>query len=207
MSNRLDIINAMLRITGEFSVDSELENHPDVVTCKAILDSRRREELGAGLWFNIVTMTLFRSPAGEILYSADNVLALDATNVYTNVSLRNGKLYDNDNNTFIFAEDIEVEMIIDMSEEEIPPLALAYIKWLSVLEYAGIQQITGEPIKAAQTSLQRAEKLYSAEKFRKADVSFNDNPLAQRMFAFRRKFSTTRQNNYNGTSGSKLRKL
>lgn len=198
----------MLRISGEFAVDTELDNHPDVVTCRAILDDRRKEEQSAGWWYNtIVSKTLFRDSNGKIAVPV-GTLSLDADNISTNVSIRGSYLYDNDNDTFKFDSDIVVTMVLDVPEDEIPPIALAVIKWKAVLEYAGDEQVTGTVVQSAQASLAEAERRLVAERYRKTDTNFNNNPMSRRLFAFRNKFTTQRRYGYNGSAGvnSKLRK-
>lgn len=198
----------MLRISGEFAVDTELGNHPDVVTCRAILDDRRKEEQSAGWWYNTITSkTLFRDSNSKIVVPV-GVLSLDTDNINTNVSIRGSYLYDNDKDTFIFDKDVIVTMVLDLPEDEIPPVALAVIKWKSVLEYAGAEQVSGTVVQSAVASLQEAEGRLVAERYRKTDVNFNNNPMARRLFAFRNKFTTQRISGYNGSAGvsSKLRK-
>lgn len=206
MSAQLDLINAMLRTVGEFAVDSELDSHPDVSTCKAIIEDQRKSLLGKGYWFNNPTVDLFPTVNNEI-FIPDTTLTVDATDTTRNVSMRGDRLYDNDNDTFTFTDKINCEFVLDIPElDDIPYVALMVIKWRSVLEFAGIQQVTGEPIKNAQGFLVDAENNLTAERYRKADTNWNNTPLVQQMFAFRVKGSTTRKRGYTGAGYSRLRK-
>lgn len=205
MSTRLSIINAMLRITGEFAVDSTLDNHPDVVTASALLDDERKDFLGEGFWFNTHTLDLFPDVNGFI-YVPDGTLALDATDINVDVSIRGNRLFDNNNNTFVFTGKVEVEIIKDMVEDEIPPLAVSVIRYNSVLTFAADNQITGEPIRNAENKLAQALLRFNSEKYRKADVNFSNNKLNQRMQAFKRHYSTDRRSTFRNHRISKVKK-
>lgn len=205
MGSRLKIINAMLRIDGEFARDTELDTHPDVAFCSAILDDTTEEVLGRGWWFNERIVTLNVNGAGEILVP-EGTLTLDATDSSIEVSILDGKLYDNINQTFQFSNPVEAIIIYNLPEESLPPVMYHYIKWLAVIEYAGISQITGEIVQTAQVKFVQAESNLSTERYRKADTNFNNNPMAQRINAFRVKFSTTRKRGYSGSGYSRVQK-
>lgn len=205
MNNRLNIINAMLSIVGESAVDSLDTAHPDVVSASAFLDSNRSEILGQGWWFNKRTMTFTRDINGHI-YIPATTITVDSTDNSKNLAIRDGKLFDVDNQTYIFTENQELETVVDLTEDEIPPVPLAVIKHSSVVEFAANSQVTGLAVNIAMGRLEKAEERLNALRFRHADTSFSNNVLNQRMQRFKNHYAGTKKSGFYGRYSSKLKK-
>lgn len=206
MNPRLRIINAMLRIIGESAVDSLDTAHPDVVSAAEVLDSNKEEILGQGWWFNKFTVTLTRDING-IIHVPANTMSLDSTNPSHNYTIRDGKLFDMGNQTYIFTENQEVEIIFDLPEEEIPPVALSNVKHTAVVEFAAVNQVTGNAVNVAMEKQAKSEERLNALRFRNADVNYSDNMMNRNMQRFRNHFSTTRKSGFYGSYTSKLKKM
>jgi len=186
MGARLDIINNMLSMAGEFTADADTDSHPDVVTCGRILDKVRKQILGKGWWFNTITMTLGVNASDQIEVP-QSAMALDATDPARNVSIRGAVLYDHDNNSLTFTDGVECEVIQDLDEDDIPPIALSYIEWCAVVRFLAVQQVTGEPVADAKTAKADALVDLNAERYRKQDTNFNNTPMGRRMKTFQRR--------------------
>lgn len=179
--NKLNIINAMLRVIGEFAVDSELDSHPDVSICSEIIDSFKDEILSNGWWFNKKIVSYNLNTDGTISIPS-TVIHLDATDTNRNVNIINGKLFDVDNNTYVFTKEVELSIISDLDILELPPVMFNYLKASCVVEFAGISHVTGTALQRAQVREAMALRALEKASLNKLDINFSNHRLKQRLY-------------------------
>lgn len=143
MTTKLEAINRMLTAVGQAPVVSLDIANPEIGTAVTILDSVNREVQGEGWHFNSEVKYPFTPNAnGEILIP-ENVLQL-SDNKYENdeqyqTVIRNGKLYDKINHTYIFPTNktIKCDVVWLFDFEDLPQVFKDYITQRAARVFAG----------------------------------------------------------------------
>lgn len=168
---QLQVINAMLASTGMTALTANDSNHPLYKKALAKMQEVDGEFQNIGWWFNTKVVTLAQNGSGEVPFASNavHVDPVDTTKLYV---MRELKLYDLENSTFIINEDVEVRIMYQLPFEELPPMAQTYLKdyarYLYYLDQEGNQPKLGEYKEAAQ----RSKALLDREHLKNADVNF-----------------------------------
>lgn len=139
--SKLEAVNEMLLAIGQAPVNTlEVAGIRDVSVAEQILDNVSREVQSSGHSFNTFTET--KSPdVNGFIPVPDDVLSIDATDPRTEViSLIDPndtfhKLFDKEDNTFVFDKDVECEVVKLLPFESIPQHARRYILAMAKLRF------------------------------------------------------------------------
>lgn len=128
--SELEAVNLMLSTIGETPV-STLESSGDlnVSIARQMLYDVSREVQTEGWYFNTeVKYPLPRNSDGAINLPA-NLLGLDLTDDYYNVDAtpRGSRMYDRTNHTYVFTQDLEADLTLFLTWNELPQAAKQYI--------------------------------------------------------------------------------
>lgn len=176
--SKLEAVNEMLLAIGQAPVNTlEVAGIRDVSVAESILDNVSREVQSSGHGFNTFTETKSPDVNGNILIAAD-VLAIDATDplidviamVDTNDSAL--KLYDKEDNTFIFDDDVECEVVKLLPFESIPQHARRYILAMAKLRFQA--SVVGSDM---LNNLIEQELGMAYAEFRRAELLQQDNNI------------------------------
>lgn len=129
LTTELDAVNLMLDAIGAQSVNSTADTSADVAKAVQRLNQTNREIQSQGWHFNSDTRyALARTVAGEYVVPT-NVLRIDASDDFPaeDITIRTGKLWDKNRNTFVFDRDITFDIIWLFPFEELPEAARNYI--------------------------------------------------------------------------------
>jgi len=131
LTSKLDAINSMLIGVGEAPVNTLNSGLQEAEIAAITLDTISREVQSAGWSFNTdIRYTLSTNSLGHIPVPS-NCLQIDTTSLRrdydTDIVLRNQKLYDRTKNTFVFTDEVVVDMVQLFEFEEIPEVARRYI--------------------------------------------------------------------------------
>lgn len=129
LSTELGAINIMLNTIGELPINSlaETAGFGEADIAKRILYETNREVQSLKLSFNTkLNYDLVPNVNNEILLPA-NTLRVKASNVGDSFVERNKKLYNRNDNTFIFEKNATVDISELLNFEEIPEYARNYI--------------------------------------------------------------------------------
>ena len=121
----------MLIGVGEAPVNTLNSGLQEAEIAAITLDTISREVQSAGWSFNTdIRYTLSTNSLNEIPVPS-NCLQIDTTSLRrdydTDIVLRNQKLYDRTKNTFVFTDEVVVDMVQLFEFEEIPEVARRYI--------------------------------------------------------------------------------
>ena len=121
----------MLIGVGEAPVNTLNSGLQEAEIAAITLDTISREVQSAGWSFNTdIRYTLSTNSLGHIPVPS-NCLQIDTTSLRrdydTDIVLRNQKLYDRTKNTFVFTDEVVVDMVQLFEFEEIPEVARRYI--------------------------------------------------------------------------------
>jgi hypothetical protein len=131
-STELEAVNAMLAIIGESAIntiDDAQPLPPDAEMALFLLRLVAREVQSLGWFFNTeIEYPLTRAGDGTITCPANTLrCAVKKRYQSKNVTTRGLKLYDRDNHTFVFTDDIKVELVLLLSWDDLPEAARNYI--------------------------------------------------------------------------------
>lgn len=133
MTNRLDIVNAMLAVNGEAPVDST-STDPAAIQADNALERINKKVQSRGWWFNKEDMKLSPNLAGEVILP-QNTLSADPVDSRSAYVKRGTKLYDRKYNTANIGKDVLCTIVLQIDIEELPELAAMYIMDKAVKEY------------------------------------------------------------------------
>lgn len=137
--SKLGAVNLMLGWVGNSPINSldsagRLgEQAESLINTKTDFEQQRR------WWFNVFSETLTPDLNGEITLP-DNALEVDPKNKYDNLfSMLEGKLFNKSTNTFIFENDVEVEILYCFDFEDLPYAFQYYITMSSAKDLYGFR--------------------------------------------------------------------
>ena len=132
--SQIDLINRVLLGIGEAPLedDTVIDLIPigtDVDIAKRTVNKTTREVLSQGWFFNMDYDYKLVPDSSGFITVPPNVLRVDfgATEFKYQYSLRNGKIYDNINHTFVIDKDLIADLIYLVPPEELPVEAYEYI--------------------------------------------------------------------------------
>ena len=127
-TTKLKAVNIALQSAQIATVESLSSGDVDAEVAEIILDENTVEVQTRGWHWNTETMTLSPDQNGNIILP-DNFLKVDAVDRNVNVIQRGTKLYDLDNNTFVFENKVELIAVVGLEYEELPETARRYIAY------------------------------------------------------------------------------
>lgn len=135
--NELQIVNSMLSLIGELPVESLLEDHGYVPSCRDIIAESLRFILTKGWWFNTECGNLPADVDGEVLIPSDALeLRIESGYASTYVQ-RGGRVYDTSKMTYNIGHSVNVEMIRDLTLAELPAVANDAVAAMARRVFAG----------------------------------------------------------------------
>lgn len=169
----LSVINAMLGSLGMTALTANDTSHPRYIQANAKLTEVDGELQNMGWWFNKVVQTLQANAEGEIPFSS-NAVHVDPTDRALNYVMRNLKLYDLKNATFIIGigSSVECNVVYQLPYDELPPVMQVHLKDRARYDFY-LDQDGSDPklTKYAELAAQSWVKL-KQEHNRNADLNF-----------------------------------
>ena len=128
-STELEAVNYMLLSIGETPVntlDSDA-TEPIAMVAYRTLHQISRQVQATGLYCNSEYKYPLRRDVNGYLHVPLNTLKADATDPTVDVVLRGRKLYNRRTHSYIFDRDLEVDLVLFLSFEELPQVVRDYI--------------------------------------------------------------------------------
>lgn len=128
----LDAINTLLQGIRVASIDSllQINRNEDAAAAKTTLDNVARETLMVGYEFNTERGVKLDPEAvsGEV-FLPNNWLRVKAARCYANKSVvpRGNRMYDPKLRSFAIGATVELDLVVSLAFEEMPPSARAYV--------------------------------------------------------------------------------
>lgn len=124
----LEAVNLMLEGVGESPVNQITDTGiADVEIATSILHNTSRNIQSRGWTFNNETNYPLTRDVDGYIYVPTNCLKIDAVDTNKDVVQRGDRLYDKTNHTYIFEEDLTVDLTLFLPFEELPQSARTYI--------------------------------------------------------------------------------
>ena len=163
----LDMVNALLEIIEETSIQAIDETHPDVTLALDLWDKQSVITQARGWWFNRESFDLEPDAITDIIYVPDGTLEIDC--VSTKIVKRGRKLYDNENHTYEFTEGLTVDCIMEWALEDLPPIVYSLI-----LTLCKIDMVMGRDQDATKLDVLNTDSARQNAYAQKADVRYSD---------------------------------
>lgn len=147
MISTLTVVNDMLGLLGEAPINDLDAFHPMVPRALAQLSTANTTIQGDRWWFNTEFPTLVpQVGTGNILLPTDT-LAVDSIQRSPAVAQRGNRLYNLDDSTDVFTEEVKVRLQREVPFDDLPSNPRAYIAAVAKLAFQGTidgdQQKTG----------------------------------------------------------------
>lgn len=171
--DRLSVINAMLASTGMAPLTANDTQHPRYKQASSKLDEIDVEFQTRGWWFNTTTETLTQNQAGEVPFASNavHVDPIDRSKVYV---MRELKLYDLTDATFILNEDVKVNVKYQLPFDELPPIARSYVLARARHDFFLDQDGSNPKLQRYAQMAQASWEALQCEHLKNADVNFFD---------------------------------
>ena len=177
----LDILNACFDALGEDQISSLDDGHPEYANVNNIISRERKRLLGKGWYFNKQKRTFFPNVQGKILLP-DNILDIEpvreTVGIYSDLG---GTLYNNEDDTNIFEEQVELYVVLDYPELNIPFLALDYLSSICQVEAMRRADITGMPLESKLRAMEFAGRKLLEQDLRSKDLNMNNTSMRRQL--------------------------
>lgn len=181
---RLDAINQMLAAIGEAPVSTESSQHPDVLVAANLLDRILEAEQEPGFWFNRERdITLSVDALTNEIRVPSNTLQVDAVDETKQYVRRGEKLYDSDNSTFIFEDDVVCDLIVALDFIDLPISAQNYIASLGAYELQLSEVGDENKLTRLAQRLAVSRAAFKAACIKNGDYNARNTPSAVNMLA------------------------
>lgn len=170
LTDKLDAVNVLLSAIGEAPVnDLTVSESVDVANATATLNEIQLAVLSRGwAWNTEERYPLAKDNRGKIALPDTALRVRSAywpdSNTGPRVSERARKLYDRDNHTFVFTQDIEVDLVVYLEWEDMPEMARRYITIRAAKQMQGrfqgsqtVDRITDDEVALALATLEQSE--------------------------------------------------
>ena len=156
MTIRLDLINSMLATTGTAKLSAADETHPSYIIADAVLSEVIEEFSSRELWFNTAVRTLTPNVDNRVVVPS-NALSCDPVDARLDYAVRGQYLFDLGNYSFDITDAVKCVIVTEMVLEDMPPIALQFIRAHARLQYYVDQEGSGPKMQAYQ------QKAYSKD--------------------------------------------
>ena len=131
--SELEAVNLMLMTIGEYKVNdlTNLAGRSDAAIAKDILTNTSRAVQSKGWTFNTDFDVILAPDTNSQIELGGNILRIDTTSTVRSsekdIIERDNKLYDRQNNTYIFADNVTVNTVTYFNFESLPEAARRFI--------------------------------------------------------------------------------
>ena len=131
--SELEAVNLMLMTIGEYKVNdlTNLAGRSDAAIARDILTNTSRQVQSKGWTFNTTFDVVMKPKSNQMIELDGDVLRIDTTNTVRestkDIVERANKLYDRQNNTFLFTENVTVDYVQYFTFQDLPEAARRYI--------------------------------------------------------------------------------
>lgn len=135
--SKLDAVNIVLSGIGEDPVSSLSSGLPDAEAAERALDAANREIQEKGWHCNTDEEVVLTPTTGNEIKLPEDTLRVDSsgTSKDRDVVQRGNRLYDRDNQTFTFTENITCKVITLLDFEDLPYALANFIAWTAAGKY------------------------------------------------------------------------
>jgi hypothetical protein len=122
-------INIALSVVGEQLIENDvpIEGIYEAEVADLLIETTKTEILEEGWSFNTDENWEMLPDVNGYIVIPTTALRIDASSTDTNVIRKDGKLYDKDNQTYIFESSVECDVVWDVDFDDLPTIMKSYI--------------------------------------------------------------------------------
>lgn len=141
--SELDAVNLIRGAVGKAPVSTLSTTNPDVIAAQLRLKNSATELQTKSWWFNTeLSFKLLPNTEGHIVLP-NNAVEVRPKDPFSYLTTRGNKLYDPNNNTFVFTGPVTAELMLDLDYEDLPYVAANYIQYDAARKFQG--DFDGDP--------------------------------------------------------------
>jgi len=196
----LSIVNEMLGLLGELPVNDLDAFHPVVPRALASIDTAQSTIQSDQWWFNVERPTLVPQVGTKYILLPSDCLSVDSFARTPNVSMRDGRLYNNDDSTYEFDDEVQVILHRLVAFDDLPMSARAYVGAEALLHFQN--SIDGDAVKTQLLTDRRTRAYitFNSEHMRRVKANMLTRPgvalALSNIVGYRRNFSGNRRARY-----------
>lgn len=184
MSVELEIVNAMIVAVRGTPVTSTDNRHPVCVAAVSALAGLSRKMQARGWWFNRNKgMVLSPNLAGNIILPDETLSIKIRDSNQRHLVKRGNRLYDPLNNTYTISGTVTLDIIIQLSIEDLPPSAQEYLSDLAVCRFFTDRDGDVNLVKVYQGNMATSYAAMRADQLRADQTNNNQNPRVMSIMA------------------------
>jgi hypothetical protein len=135
LMSELDAVNKILAVAGDSPVQTVTDDYIQAILARQILTRVSRKIQSLGWWFNEdESVTLIPDIDGYITL-ATNVISAIVNNDAGTVIQRGDRLYDRQERTYVFTENVNADLVLALEWDELPQAAREYITDAACTQY------------------------------------------------------------------------
>ena len=135
LMSELEAVNKILAVAGDSPVQTLDDNYIQADLALSILTRASRKVQSAGWWFNEEESYPLTPDLSGFITLGTNVISAVALNDAGTVIQRGNRLYDRQERTYIFTQQVLVDTILMLDWSELPQAARAYITDVACTQY------------------------------------------------------------------------
>lgn len=124
-----EALNEMLDVIGEqiLDTDEDITGIQEAEKADALLEKIKSQVLSQGWSFNKEYNRDYIPDINGYIVIPENVLSIDSSTTTDNFFAKDGKLYNEDDKSYIFTATVEADVTFDLDFDDIPVIAQNYI--------------------------------------------------------------------------------
>lgn len=178
----LDAVNYILPKLGEHQVTGTESRSPTLRILLQLFNLHRHSILGAGWWFNDYTTTLYPGVGGEVELPADTLSCTPLSPAH-NASRMGGKLFNVQEQTYVFTEPIRVRVIRDVAWDDLPEAMQTWIMYRVLIDQTASDAGVTSELQVWQADMRDAKQLLLSEHLRTKRYSTATSPRGRRILS------------------------
>lgn len=194
LHTELSVVNDMLGLLGEAPVNDLDSFHPMVPRALQTLRTESGNLQNGRWWFNSETMTLTPDPTNSFIMLPEDTISVDPVDKLPRTAQRGRRLYNLDDNTFVFTQPVKCEVKRDLPFDDLPNSVRAAIAARAKLAFQSpidgdvnkTRNLKDELRDAMITLRSEHTRMVKANMLRRQDIQFAMNGIANRRPRFYR---------------------
>lgn len=175
----LAAVNELLASIGEEPLENLESTPPSANTARTVLEGVSRDFQEEGFWFNREESYVLTPDANGFIFLPANVLSLTADEA--TIVERGDRIYDRENQTFVFTGPLSFTVILHLPWDELPSAARRYVTAMSIEKFVDGFPGANAVTEARARNLQRAKVAFERAVIRNEGLNLLNNSTIQQL--------------------------
>jgi glycerol-3-phosphate cytidylyltransferase-like family protein len=135
LMSELEAVNKILAVAGDSPVQTLEDDYIQAILARQILTRASRKVQSLGWWFNEDEGVILIPSITGMLTLATNVISAIAKDDAGTIIQRGNRLYDRQERTYVFTENVKCDLVLALEWTELPQAAREYISDVACTQY------------------------------------------------------------------------